>query len=190
MKTPQRYNSIKVLSAFAALLFSAATANASLIAYESFDYAGGTNFNTTSSNGGTGWAGAWTQFASVPGLQVSGTGQSLHFAQSPVLATDGSSHVFATGNRANSRIYSTGVAPTLSTPLYASVLIRSFIDGSQDPGGAQMRIEFADSGGTVRFNAGIDQGTLFAADRPGYTTASNHVFFEQCPLRTIPPTCL
>jgi hypothetical protein len=175
MKSQQRHTSIKVLGAFFALL-AAGNVNGAIIAYEDFNYASGTNFNTTTSNGGTGWAGAWTQFASVPGLQVSGTGQSLHFLQSPVLATDGSSHVFATGNRANSRIFSTGVAPTLANPLYVSVLIRSFIEGSQTPGGAQMRIEFADSAGLVRFNAGIDKGALFAANRSGYSTTNNHNF--------------
>ncbi len=175
MKT-SKLTSCAALGSVAALLFSAANTNAALIAYEGFDYAGGQSLTAVTENGGTGWAAAWEQgVTGVPGIPVSGTGMSLNFSQSPVLINDGSSHIFATGNTANKRDLATGVNMGSST-LYATMLIRSFIDDDQSGGGSLMRLEFFDGAGAtgnMRGNVGIDNGALFvSAASGGFSPAS------------------
>jgi hypothetical protein len=144
----------------ALLAVTALQANAALIAYEGFDYAGGVNLTTETANNGTGWTAAWAT-TGVNGLVTSGTGQSLSFSQSPALITDGSTHVFSNSSKGNERDFNTTVNLASDT-LYFTALVRDF-DGGAATG--QMRVQFHDglgAGGNMRANIGIDAGTLFA----------------------------
>lgn len=128
--------------------------------------------NNTNS-GGTGWGSQWESSGSIPGMSVSGSNTSLYFDQNPALISDSSNHIFATGNTANKRDFSTGVS---STTTYFTMLVRSFIDGTQSGGGAQLRAEFYDglsATGNMRGNVGIDGTSLFASgNTSGYTPAT------------------
>jgi hypothetical protein len=162
MKIANKVTSIKVFGAISALLFSASIANASLIAYEDFNYAGGTSLTTTTINNGVGWEDAWQTMGS-PGFVVSGLNTSLHFDQSPQLVNDGSSHIFAENSRANDRYF----ASTFTPAFYSTMLVTA--SGT----GGQMRMEFY-SGASMRANVGIDQGSLFvSAASTGYSPASS-----------------
>jgi len=136
-------------------------ANAALIAYEDFDYAGGTNLTTTTDNNGTGWDAAWAT-TGVSGLTTSGSGSSLYFDQSPDLISDGSTHVWSESSKGNERDF-TGVIDLASETLYFSALVRAYGDGANE---ADLRFGFFDGAGASgnnRANVGITNGTLFAA---------------------------
>ena len=136
------------------------------IIYESFNYGGGVNLTTETTNSGAGWVTAWAT-TGPSGLVTSGTGQSLWFGQSPSTITDGSTHVWSESSRANARDFTTALP--VSGSLYFTALVRAYGGGA---GVAQMRAEFHDgpgASGNMRANVGIDRGTLFAdGDSPGY----------------------
>ena len=144
-----------------ACLLAGATsaANAGLVAYEDFDYPGGTNLTSTTSSNGTGWDAAWAD-TGVGGLTTSG--KSLYFDQSPDLITDGSTHVWSESNKGNKRDF-TGKIDLGSKTLYFSALVRAYGDGANE---ADLRFGFfggAGASGHMRGNVGITNGTLFAA---------------------------
>ena len=148
-------------SAACLLAGASSVANAALIAYEDFDYAGGTNLTTTTDNNGTGWDAAWAT-TGVPGFTTSGSGKSLYFDQSPALVTDGSTHVFSESSTGNERDF-TEVIDLASETLYFSALVRADGDGANE---ADLRFGFFDGAGASgnnRANVGITNGTLFAA---------------------------
>jgi len=149
-----------LLASPALLALSALEANATLIAYENFDYSGGQNLTLETANNPSGWTAAWST-TGVNGLVTSGSGQSLGFTQSPALITDGSTHIFSDASKGNTRNF----APTVSiatSDFYFTALVRDF-DGGATVG--QMRVQFhdgANASGNMRANIGIDAGTLFA----------------------------
>ena len=141
--------------------------HAALISYEDFDYGGGVNLTTETSNNGTGWSAAWAT-TGVNGLTTSGSGQSLYFDQSPAFTTDGSTHVFSESSKGNERNFTTTVDLAAET-FYFTALVRDYEGGA---GVAQMRANFFDGAGAtgnMRANIGIDGGTLFVdGDTAGY----------------------
>lgn len=171
LTSSQTFKGCSLAAASFAYLLTAGNVSAALIAYEDFDYSGGTNLTTTTLNNGTGWDDAWQNTgAGVLGLLASGSGQSLYFDQTPSLVSDGSTHIFSEGNRGNKRDF-TGSVSLGSQDLYASVLLRGFAgdttDGASD---ADFRLQFhagAGATGNMRANAGISNGTLFADGTAG-----------------------
>lgn len=144
---------------------ASSVANAELVAYENFNYAGGTNLTTTTDNNGTGWTAAWGN-TGVNGLTTSGSGSSLYFDQSPDSLTDGSTHVWSESSKGNERDF-TGVVDLARETLYFSALVRGYA-GSTTGGAseADLRFEFYDGAGATgnrRANFGITDGTLFAS---------------------------
>lgn len=169
----QTFKGCSLAAASFAYLLTAGNVSAAPIAYEDFDYSGGTNLTTTTLNNGTGWVDAWQNTGpSVPGLIASGSGQSLYFGQTPSLFSDGSTHIFSEGNRGNERDFTSSVSLG-SQDLYASVLLRGF--AGDETGGASeadFRLEFwtgAGASGNMRANVGISDGTLYVdAQDTGY----------------------
>lgn len=151
-----------------ASLFLISSSQAALIAYEGFDYGTGVNM-TTGGTGGTGWSSNWGVVGTAPGLVTSGSDKSLVFDQSPPdgLFTDGSNHVFASGNSANRRTFSPAV--DLSTQsFYFTFLFR--VDSGADV--VDMRAEFRDASNNMRGNVGISNGGLYAdAQDTGYISS-------------------
>lgn len=147
-----------------ALLLAVGVAEAALVAYEDFDYPGGVNLNSL--NGGTGWSGAWAN-TGVTGFGTSGTGQSLYFDQPGPLITDGSNHIFSSGNRGSERDWTTAV-DLASTTFYFTALVHFGNNADQ----VNLRAEFFDGAGAtgnMRANVGVTQGTLFT-----HVTASGY----------------
>jgi hypothetical protein len=145
--------------------------HAALISYEDFDYGGGLNLTTETSNNGTGWSAAWAT-TGVNGLVTSGNGQSLYFDQSPAFTTDGSTHVFSESSKGNERDFTTTVDLATET-FYFTALVRDYEGGA---GVAQMRANFFDGAGAtgnMRANIGIDGGTLFVDGDSTGTTGYN-----------------
>ena len=147
--------------------------NAALVAYEDFNYGGGVNLTTETTNGGTGWTAAWAS-TGPSGLVTSGTGQSLWFDQSPALTADGSTHVFSDSNRGNERDWNAAV--DLGTQsFYFTALIHVFSGASS----VDMRAEFYDgagASGNMRGNVGITNGDLYThVSAPGYAPAGGGV---------------
>ena len=147
-------------------LIGASSVNAAIIAYEDFNYSGGTNLTLSTDNNGTGWDSAWAT-TGVPGLTTSGSGQSLFFDQgSNGLTTDGSTHVWSESSKANERDF-TGTVSLNSEVLYFTALVRGY--SSATSGGAteaDLRFTFhtgTGASGSMRANVGITDGTLFAA---------------------------
>ncbi|MBX2853194.1 MAG: PEP-CTERM sorting domain-containing protein [Phycisphaeraceae bacterium] len=140
-------------------------AEAAPIAYEGFDYAGATDLNT-GLNGGTGWSGGWAEtVGGVLGPTTSGTNQSLYFGQAGPLITDGSTHIFAGGNRASERDWTTAV-DLASSDLYFTALIH-FTTGADQ---ANLRAEFWDGAGATgnrRANVGVTADTLYTHIQSG-----------------------
>ncbi|MGB1128444.1 MAG: PEP-CTERM sorting domain-containing protein [Haloferula sp.] len=157
MKSPHSLSIAVLRAAIPALM--AGSLHAALIAYEDFDYGGGANLTTETSNNGSGWTAAWAT-TGVNGLVTSGSGQSLYFDQSPSLTVDGSTHVFSESSRGNERDFTTTVDLATET-FYFTALVRDYGGGA---GVAQMRANFFDGAGAtgnMRANIGIDGGTLF-----------------------------
>ena len=150
---------------------ASSVANAALIAYEDFDYPGGTNLTLSTDNNGTGWDAAWAG-TGPSGLTTSGSGKSLYFDQSPDLITDGSTHVWSESSKGNERDF-TGVIDLASETLYFSALVRGYA-GSTTGGASEADLRFgffdgAGATGNMRANVGITNGTLFtAATTDGY----------------------
>ena len=147
--------------------------NAALVAYEDFNYGGGVNLTTETTNGGTGWTAAWAS-TGPSGLVTSGTGQSLWFDQSPALTADGSTHVFSDSNRGNERDWNAAV--DLGTQsFYFTALIHVFSGAST----VDMRAEFYDGAGAtgnMRGNVGITNGDLYThVSAPGYAPGGGGV---------------
>lgn len=147
-------------------LIGASSVNAALIAYEDFNYGGGTNLTLSTDNNGTGWDSAWAT-TGVSGLTTSGSGQSLFFDQgSNGLTTDGSTHVWSESSKGNERDF-TGTVALNSEVLYFTALVRGYSSGTS--GGASeadLRFTFhtgTGASGSMRGNVGITDGTLFAA---------------------------
>lgn len=139
---------------------ASSVANAALVAYENFDYAGGTNLTTSTDNNGTGWDAAWVT-TGVNGLTTSGSGSSLYFDQTPDLITDGSTHVWSESSKGNKRDFTTAVDISPDT-LYYSVLVRAYGGAAAT---ADFRTEFwtgTGASGNMRGNVGISNGSLFA----------------------------
>lgn len=174
LTSSQTFKGCSLAAASFAYLLTAGNVSAALIAYEDFDYSGGTNLTTTTLNNGTGWDDAWQNTGgSVPGLIASGSGQSLYFDQTPSLVSDGSTHIFSEGVRGNKRDFTGSITLGGTSPqdLYASVLLRGYAgdttDGASD---ADFRLEFytgAGATGNMRANAGISNGTLYADGQDG-----------------------
>ena len=149
-----------------AALVAAGSAQAALVAYEDFDYAGGTSLTTTTDNNGTGWTAARAT-TGVSGLTTSGAGKSLYFGQAESgLIADGSTHVWSESSKGNERDFN-GVIDLATQTLYFTALIRGYA-GSTTGGAseADLRIGFFDGAGASgnnRANVGITDGTLFAA---------------------------
>lgn len=168
----KRFN-YTALAAAAMLAGFTLHAHAALIAHEDFDYAGGSDLTTIAINGGSGWTAAWAD-TGVNGLKTSGTGQSLHFDQSPAAVTDGSTHVFSSENLGNERDWNTAV--DLGTQnFYFTALIRVFSGANA----VDMRAEFYDGAGAtgnMRGNVGISNGDLFThVTATGYAPAGGGV---------------
>lgn len=147
-------------------LIGASSVNAAMIAYEDFNYSGGTNLTLSTDNNGTGWDSAWAT-TGVSGLTTSGSGQSLFFDQgSNGLTTDGSTHVWSESSKGNERDF-TGTVSLSSEVLYFTALVRGYSSGTS--GGASeadLRFMFftgTGASGSMRGNVGITDGTLFAA---------------------------
>lgn len=164
-KTPQtpagRVFALAGLTSFVAV----SNLSAAPVAYENFDYSGGTSLTTTTLNNGTGWDSAWAT-TGVNGFVTSGTGTSLYFDQTPALISDGSNHVFAETVTGNARDF-TGTVDLGSQDLYFTALVRAYA-GSTTGGAseADVRFEFwngAGALGAMRGNVGITNGSLFTS---------------------------
>ncbi len=107
--------SIKILSPILAL--SVGAAHGALVAYEGFNYTAGEALNEK--NGGTGWAGAWTN--NGDGSVILTPGLTYTDSNSAVLPTVGNSGQFASDNDGNFR------SPTLTPETVGTSLYISFI---------------------------------------------------------------
>lgn len=169
MKNKNYLNSYRALVCglgIGCFLIGASSVNAAMIAYEDFNYGGGTNLTLSTDNNGTGWDSAWAT-TGVSGLTTSGSGQSLFFDQgSNGLTTDGSTHVWSESSKGNERDF-TGTVSLSSEVLYFTALVRGYSSGTS--GGASeadLRFTFhtgSGASGSMRGNVGITDGTLFAA---------------------------
>ena len=166
MKNKKHLISSRAIGLGCLLVGASSVANAALVAYEDFDYAGGTNLTLSNDNNGTGWDAAWAT-TGVSGLRTSGSGKSLYFDQgSNGLETDGSTHVWSESSKGNERDF-TGTVSLNSEVLYFTALVRGY--SSATSGGAteaDLRFTFhtgTGASGSMRGNVGITNGTLFAA---------------------------
>jgi hypothetical protein len=166
MKNKKHLISSRAIGLGCLLVGASSAANAALVAYEDFDYAGSTNLTLSNDNNGTGWDAAWAT-TGVSGLTTSGSGKSLYFDQgSNGLETDGSTHVWTESSKGNERDF-TGTVSLNSEVLYFTALVRGY--SSATSGGAteaDLRFTFhtgTGASGSMRANVGITDGTLFAA---------------------------
>ncbi len=154
------------LSASAVAAAAILNVHATQIAHEPFAYAGGVNLTTETADGGSGWTAAW-ESTGISGLVTSGTSRSLWFGQDPVLASDGSNHVFSDLNRGNRRDFTTAVNLGSQT-LYFTALVHVYAGA----GVVDLRAEFWDgagASGNMRGNVGISDGDLYVhASSSGY----------------------
>lgn len=168
-----------------ALLVSATTASAQLIAYEGFDYATGTD-NLGTQNGGSGFSAAWPASAGTESVVAGSLGYTDSLGNS--LITGGNSGFFAGGATANAsdtiRLLSASrgdgtttwvsfVADRLGTDFYwaASVQLRSGATGATTE---KITVgELSENNATVGADAANNWWGLYNQAGAGATTANS-----------------